>query len=82
VTPDEPAKLAITLLGSKKTKKPRYTVKLASKSYKLGGKHKLTLKPKSSRVNHSKKFSVKLRIVATDAAGNHRTVTVTIKVSG
>jgi hypothetical protein len=33
-------------------------------------------------VNHAKKFSVRLRIIATDAAGNRRTVTTTIGVSG
>ena len=82
VIPSERAKLSITLLGSKKTKHPRYTVKLASKSYMLGGKHKLTLKPNRSRVNHAKRFSVKLRIVAADAAGNKATVTSTIQVSG
>jgi hypothetical protein len=80
VTPNEPATLSITLLGAKKTKKPRYNVKLAAKSFTLGGKRTLTLKPKGSRVNRAKKFSVRLQIVATDAAGNRSTTTVTIKV--
>jgi hypothetical protein len=33
-------------------------------------------------VGHAKKFTVRVRFTATDAAGNHRTVTKTIKVSG
>ena len=82
VEPSETAKLSITLVGSKRTKRPRYEVKLASKSFELGGTRKVALKPKRARVSRARKFSVRLRIVATDAAGNKRTVTVSINVSG
>jgi hypothetical protein len=81
VTPSEPARLSIRLLGSKRSKRPRYTVRLSSKSFALGRERKLTLKPKRSRMSRAPKFTVRLQIVATDAAGNRRTVRRTLKVS-
>jgi hypothetical protein len=79
LTPSEPAKLAIGLRGSKTSRHPRYTVRLASKSFGLGGKRRLTLKPKRSRVRRA--TPVRLTIAATDAAGNRRRITRTIKVA-
>jgi hypothetical protein len=81
IRPSEPARLSIRLLGSKRVKRPRYTVTLASRRFALGGARKLALKPKRSRVSRASRFRVRVRIVATDAAGNRRTVKRTLKVS-
>jgi hypothetical protein len=80
ITPSERAALSVTLLGAKRAKRPRYTVRLAARSRRLGGVRTLTLKPKRSRVSHRKRFTVRLRIVATDAAGNRRVTTRAIAI--
>jgi hypothetical protein len=74
--PSERASLAVTLLATKRSAKP-----LAAKAYGLGLTRKLTLKPKRSRVGTAKRFSVRLRIVATDAAGNRGTTTKQIRIT-
>jgi hypothetical protein len=83
LTPDESSSLAVDLLGSatRASIARSYNVTLASKSYGLGGVRKLKLKPSKKLVGKAKKFTVRLRVVATDAAGNRRTVTKTIRVS-
>jgi uncharacterized protein DUF4394 len=82
-TPGEPAVLAGELLGtSKKSKLASFTRTLAKKSLPLaGGQRTLKLKPKKRLVGRpSKAFKVRLRVTATDAAGNVGTATRTIKV--
>lgn len=83
VTPSEPASLTGELLGTaKKSKLAAFTRTLAKKSLPLaGGRRTLKLKPKRKRVGRpSKAFKVRLRLTATDAAGNAATATKTIKV--
>jgi hypothetical protein len=41
----------------------------------------IKVKPSRKLVGHAHRFTVRLRIVATDAAGNTRTVTRTVRVS-
>jgi hypothetical protein len=83
VTPSEPAKLAGALLATAKSAQlSSFNLTLATKSLKLGkGQRTLKLKPGKRLLGHpKKKFKVQLRVTATDAAGNERTVTKTIKV--
>jgi hypothetical protein len=83
VTPSEPASLTGQLLGVATKKKPAsFSRVLATKSLPLGsGQRTLKLKPKRKRVGRpSKAFKVRLRVTATDAAGNTGTATRTIKV--
>ena len=83
VTPSEPAALTGELLGAaKKAKLASFTRTLAKKSLPLaGGQRTLKLKPKKRLVGRpSKAFKVRLRVTATDAAGNAGTATKTIKV--
>lgn len=84
VTPSEPASLTGQLLGAKKKKGKlaSFTRVLATKSLPLGsGRRTLKLKPKRKRVGRpSKAFKVRLRVTATDAAGNVGTATRTIRV--
>ena len=44
------------------------------------GPHSVKLKPSKSDIGRAKKFTVQVRIVATDAAGNRRTVRKNVKV--
>jgi hypothetical protein len=83
VTPSEPAALTGELLGAaKRSKLASLTRTLAKKSLPLaGGQRSLKLKPKKRLVGRpSKAFKVRLRVTATDAAGNSGTATKTIKV--
>jgi hypothetical protein len=83
VTPSEPASLTGELLGpAKKSKLASLTRTLAKKSLPLaGGQRTLKLKPKKRLLGRpSKVFKVRLRVTATDAAGNAGTATKTIKV--
>jgi hypothetical protein len=84
LTPSEPSSLTVDLLASatRVSLAKSYNLVLATKSYGLGGARKLKLKPSKKLVGKAKKFTVRLRVVATDAAGNRRTVTKTIKISG
>jgi hypothetical protein len=83
VTPSEPAALTGELLGAaRKSKLAAFTRTLAKKSLPLAaGQRTLKLKPKKRLVGRpSKAFKVRLRVTATDAAGNAGTATKTIKV--
>jgi hypothetical protein len=86
VTPSEAASLSGELLGAAgKAKTGRlaaFTRVLAKGSLPLAaGQRKLKLKPKKKKVGRpAKAFKVRLRITATDAAGNAGTATRTIKV--
>ena len=89
VTPSEPAALTGKLLGaakkgkSKRRKLASFTRVLAKKSLPLAaGRRTLKLKPKKGKVGRPKKaFKVRLRVTATDAAGNSAAVTRTIRVT-
>jgi hypothetical protein len=83
LTPSESSSLAIDLLASatRVSLARSYNLTLASKSYGLGGARKLKLKPSKTLVGKARRFTVRLRVTATDAAGNRRTVTKTIRVS-
>jgi Domain of unknown function (DUF4394) len=83
VTPSEPASLTGELLGAaRKSRLAAFTRTLAKKSLLLAaGRRTLKLKPKKRRVGRpSRAFKVRLRITATDAAGNPGVVTRTIRV--
>ena len=84
-TANESSAFAVDLLGKAKgaTLAKAADVVLATKSIKLAnGAQKVTLKPSKKLVGKSKKFSVRIQVTATDAAGNRKTVSKTIKVSG
>jgi Domain of unknown function (DUF4394) len=83
VTPSETASLTGELLGAaKKSRLAAFTRILAKKSLPLAaGRRTLRLKPKKRRVGRpSRAFKARLRITATDAAGNAGVVTRTIRV--
>lgn len=84
VTPSEPASLTGELLAAGKQAKRLASSSrtLAKKSLALAaGQRTLKLKPKKRLVGRPEKaFKVHLRITATDAAGNAKVVTKTIKV--
>jgi Domain of unknown function (DUF4394) len=83
ITPSEAASLTGALLGAaKKSKLASFTRTLAKKSLPLAsGQRTLKLKPKKRLVGRpSKAFKVRLRVTATDAAGNVGTATKTIRV--
>lgn len=88
VTPSEPASLRGELLGAgRKAKSKRglasFTRVLARASLPLAaGRRTLKLRPKRKRVGRpATAFRVRVRITATDAAGNAATATRTIKVN-
>ena len=89
VTPSEAASIRGELLGAAKKAKPRprrlasFTRVLATASLPLAaGQRSLKLKPKKKKVGRpAKAFRVRLRITATDAAGNAAATTATIRVS-
>jgi len=83
VTPSEPAGLTGELLGTaRRSKLASFNRTLAKKSLPLAaGQRTLKLKPKKRLVGRpSKAFKVRLRVSATDAAGNAGTATKTIRV--
>jgi hypothetical protein len=60
-----------------------YNLALASKTAKgVNGKKSVTLKPKKSLVGSAKKFTLRVRVTATDAFGNRTVKTKTITVKG
>ena len=84
ITPSEAASLSVQLVASASTARiaKTYNLTLATKSYgRSAGARKISLKPNRRLVGRARRFSVVLRILATDAAGNARTVTTTIKVA-
>jgi hypothetical protein len=83
VTPSEPSSIIATLAGSASSVKLAKSFNFTLAQKKLGlkaGKRKITLKVKRKLLGKSRKFTVRLTIVATDASGNKKTVTRTIKV--
>jgi hypothetical protein len=85
LTPSEPSSLAIQLVASAKkaTVAKAYNLTVATKAYGRSAlARKIKLKPSKKLVGKAHKFTVRLIIVAVDAAGNRSTTTKTIKVSG
>jgi hypothetical protein len=79
----EPAALQVTLLARARSARVAKTgdVVLAQRDLPQSSVTRtVKLKPARRLVGRRKKFSVRLRVVATDAAGNPRTVTRTIRV--
>jgi hypothetical protein len=84
IDPSEAASLKGELLGTVKSARvSSYNLSLVSKSLTLGaGKRTLTLKPSKRLVGSPRgKFKVRLRVTATDGAGNSTVVNKTITVS-
>ena len=83
VTPSEAAKLdGVLLVAAKSAQLASFNLTLATKSLKLAsGARTLKLKPGRRLVGHPRKgFKVRLQVTATDAAGNAKVLTRTIKV--
>src|SRR6185503_10555640 len=87
---NEAASLKIDLLGSPPPKKGKVKIKARPFSVLLGrqslgmagaGLRATRLKPSKKRIGKQKKFTVQLRVTATDRAGNKATATKKIKVS-
>jgi hypothetical protein len=81
ITPNEQVKLSIKLLD-RRVKPRRVTVTVGSKTAGLALVRTLTIKPKAARVRKVGRFNLRVQIVATDAAGNRRTVIRTILILG
>jgi len=83
VVPSEPSAIDATLAGSASSVKLAKNFNLTLAHRKLGlaaGKRRVTLKVRKKLLGHSRRFSLQLTLVATDAAGNKRTLKRTIKV--
>jgi hypothetical protein len=83
ISGNEPVSLEVTLLGKASSASVARTgdVVLAEKKFALSASARsVKLKPKRSLVGRRKRFSVRLQVVATDAAGNRSTKTKTIRV--
>jgi hypothetical protein len=83
VVPSEPSSIDATLAGSARSVKLAKNFNLTLAHRKLGlaaGKRRVTLKVRKKLLGHSRRFSLQLTLVATDAAGNKRTLRRTIKV--
>jgi hypothetical protein len=84
LTPSEPAAFSVELQGTVTSARiSSYNLPLATKTLKLAaGAQKLTLKPSKKLVGTPRKtVKVRLRVTATDASGNQKVVTKTIKVT-
>jgi Domain of unknown function (DUF4394) len=83
IAPSEAVSLEVTLLGRARSAGIARVGDLVLAQRKLGlssATRRVMLKPKRRLIGRRKRFSVRLRIVATDAAGNAATVTRTIRV--
>ena len=83
VVPSEAASIDATLAGSASSVKLAKNYNLTLAHRKLGlaaGKRRVTLKVRKKLLGHSRRFSLQLTLVATDSAGNKRTLRRTIKV--
>lgn len=83
VKPSESSSLEIALLASSTSAhiSKAYNLTLATKTLRRGtGARSVKLKPNRKLLGHAKKFSLLLRVTATDAAGNRRTVSKTVRV--
>ena len=83
ISGNEPVSLEVALLGRARSAGLAKTADLvlAQKSYRLSAAPRsVKLKPKRSLVGRRKRITVRLRVIATDAAGNRSTKTKTIRV--
>jgi hypothetical protein len=84
ITVTETANLEVTLEGTPKSAvlSAAYGLTLASKSVKnVKGTKSVTLKPSKKLVGKPRRaFKVRIKVVATDAAGNRSTATRTLTV--
>jgi hypothetical protein len=83
ITVNEAAKLEVSLEGTPKTAvlSAAYGLTLASKTVNATGKKSVTLKPTRKLVGRPRRaFKVRIKVVATDAAGNRSTTTRTLTV--
>jgi hypothetical protein len=83
VTPSEPSAIDATLAGSARSVKLAKSFNLTVAHRRLGlagGKRRVTLKVSKKLIGHSRKFSLRLTIVATNDAGKSSTLRRTIKV--
>jgi hypothetical protein len=81
----EPARLEVTLLGRARSARIARAgdVVLAERRLGLSGRTRtVRLKPKRSLASRRARFTVRLRVTATDAGGNRRTRTQKIRVRG
>jgi hypothetical protein len=84
-TTNEASTVLFELFGSAKNAHiaKSYNLVLASKTAKgVNGKRSVTLKPKKSLVGKAKKFTLRVRVTATDAFGSRTVKTKTISVKG
>jgi uncharacterized repeat protein (TIGR01451 family) len=83
LTPTEASTFTVDLLGStsKVVLSRAFNLNLAHGTLGLGaGARNVKLKPKKSLVGKARKFTVRVQVVAADAAGNRTTKTVSVKV--
>lgn len=86
VAVSEPASLDIRLVGTTAGAAPRAVIKdnltLARRTLgRAGGTRRARLKPTAAILGRRSKLTLKVVVVATDAAGNRRTVSRTLKVA-
>jgi len=83
ITPNEPVSLELALLGRARTARIARAgdVVLAERNLTLSAaSRRVRLKPSRRLVARAKRFTVRLRVIATDAGGNRVRVTRTIRV--
>jgi hypothetical protein len=83
VTPSEPSSIDVTLAGSARSVRlaKSFNLTLAHKKLRLAaGKRKVSLRVNKKLLGHSRRFTVRLTLVLTDAAGNKSTVRRSLKV--
>jgi hypothetical protein len=84
-TPNEASALQFELYASASTAHiaKSYNLVLATRSLSsAAGKRSVTLKPKRSLIGKARSFTVRVKVTATDIAGNRTVKTKTIRVSG
>jgi Domain of unknown function (DUF4394) len=84
IVPNEPARIELALLGTvtRANLRAAFNLTLASRTLALaGGARSVRLKPSRKLVGKPRKaFKLRVRLIASDAAGNRRTFTKTITV--
>jgi uncharacterized protein DUF4394 len=83
IAPSEPARLEVALLGRARAVRIARVGDVVLAERNLGvsaAARRVRLKPSRRLVARAKRFTVRLRVIATDAAGNRRTVVKTIRV--
>ena len=83
ISAGEASKLDVALLGRARSARVARTGDIVLAERHLGlsaAPRSLRLRPKRALVSRSRRFSVRLRVTATDTAGNSATTTRTIRV--